>query len=169
MKLKTKHTAFILTLLIFGQLFLITACSSKENYRDDIPCTDLTKEFINSKSNQPDYSYYDRDEISFFLDIPEYVTDLSVIYSTDVNDINEIGVFHCADEKGAEKFLETVSSYLQEQQAGQKAFIASYAPREVPKLEGAEVRKYGNYVIYTILSSDGKMAVWEMAEKKLRD
>lgn len=166
--LKTKYTAFILISVIFGQLFLVSACSSKKKYRDDIPCTDMTEEFINSKSNQPDYSYYDRDEISFFLDIPKYVTDLSVIYSTDVNDINEIGVFHCTDQKGAETFFETVNSYLQEQQDGQKAFIASYAPREVPKLEGAEVRRYGNYVIYTILSSDGKMAVWEMAEKKLR-
>jgi hypothetical protein len=166
--LKTKFAAFILTLTVFGQIFLITSCSQKDNYRNDISCYELTDDFINSQSNSHDYSYYSGDEISFFIKIPDYVTDVSVIYSTDVNDINEIGVFRCADEKGAEAFLAEVSSYLQEQQKGQKAFISSYAPREVPKLEGAEARRYGSYVIYTVLSSDDKKTLWETAEKKLR-
>lgn len=165
---KTKYTALILTLTVLCQIFIFTACSGKENYREGIPCRDLTEKFIASQLSAPDYSYYDREELSFFLDIPEYVTDLSAIYSTDVNDINEIGVFHCSDKKSAEKFLDTLISYLEEQQKGQKAFIESYAPREVPKLDGAEVRRYGNYVVYTILSAQDKKAVWETIEKELR-
>ena len=167
MKLKAKLSASFLLLTVLCQLFLATACSSKVRYLNDIPCYDISEAFIQSQSSV-DYSYYTEEEISFFLELPEYVSDFSVAYSTDVNDIDEIGVFHCANEKDAEEFFSVVSTYLEEQQATQKAFIESYAPREVPKLEGAEAKRYGNYVIYTILSSDGKEAAREIANEKLR-
>ena len=68
----------------------------------------------------------------------------------------------------AKEFFGTVSSYLEDQRVTQKAFIESYAPREVPKLEGAEARRYGHYVVYTILSAEDKKAVWDLTDKKLR-
>ena len=166
--LRTKYTAFILTITVLCQIFIFIACSKKGNYRDDIPCRDVSEAFIQSQSGSVEYSQYSREELSFFLDIPEYVTDLSAIYSTDVNDINETGIFRCTDETSAKEFFGTVSAYLEEQRVTQKAFIESYAPREVPKLEGAEVRRYGNYVVYTILSAEDKKAVWELTDKKIR-
>jgi hypothetical protein len=168
MKLKAKLSASFLLLTLLCQLFLATACSSKVRYLNDIPCYDISEAFIHSQSASDGYSYYKRDEISFFLELPDYVNDFSVVYSTDVNDINEIGVFHCADEKSAEEFFSVISAYLKEQQTTQRAFIESYAPHEVPKLEGAEARQYGNYVVYTILSAEDKKAVWELTDKKLR-
>jgi hypothetical protein len=166
--LKKRYVSSVLTLTFLSQLFLFTACSSKVNYRDDIPCYDICEAFIQSQNSSDGYSYYTEEEISFFLELPDYVNDFSVVYSTDVNDINEIGVFHCADEKSAEEFFSVISAYLKEQQTTQRAFIESYAPREVPKLEGAETRQYGNYVVYTILSAEDKKAVWELTDKKLR-
>ena len=42
-------------------------------------------------------------------------------------------------------------------QETQSAFIASYAPEELNKLKNATVVRYGNYVIYTILTpADGE-------------
>ena len=164
---KKRYVASVLTLTFLVQLFLFTACSSKVSYRNDIPCYDISEAFIQSQG-YVEYSYYNEEEISFFLEMPEYVSDFSVAYSTDVNDINEIGIFYCADENDAEEFFSVARAYLKEQQATQKAFIESYAPREVPKLEGADARRYGNYVIYTILSAEDKKSVWEIANEKLR-
>ena len=168
MKIKARLCAFFLLLTVISQLPLTSACSSRAKYRDDIPCHDVSEEFIQSQSGSVEYSYYSGEELSFFLEIPEYVTDLSVAYSTDVNDINEVGVFHCANEKSAKEFFGTVSSHLKEQQTTQKAFIESYTPREVPKLDAAEARRYGNYVVYTILSAEDKQIMWELTDKKIR-
>ena len=164
---KKRYVASVLTLTFLAQLFLFTACSSKVSYRNDIPCHDICEAFIQSQG-YVEYSYYNEEEISFFLEMPEYVSDFSVVYSTDVNDIDEMGIFHCTDEKSAEEFLGAASAYIKEQQATQKAFIESYTPREVPKLEGAEAHRYGNYVVYTILSAEDKKAVREIVNEKLR-
>ena len=168
MKQKAKHTAIILILTVLGLPFLFVACAPGSKYRDGIPCREVSEAFIQSQGGAVEYSYYNGEELSFFLEIPEYVTDLSVAYSTDVNDINEVGVFHCADENSAKEFFGTVSSYLKDQQTTQKAFIESYAPHEVPKLEGAEARRYGNYVVYAILSSKDKKTLWDITDKKIR-
>ena len=95
--------------------------------------------------------------------------DFSVIYSTDANDINEIGIFHCEDEISAKEFFTVLKGYVSDQQENQKAFIASYAPREVPKLDVAEARRYGNYVIYTILDQNAKNEVFDEAKELLRE
>ena len=168
MNLKEKCSAVFLLFAFICQLFLVTSCSSKIKYRDNIPCHDISEAFIQSQNNSVEYSYYTEEEISFLLDLPEYVNDLSVAYSTDANDIDEIGIFHCTDEKSAKEFFDTLSSYLSEQQATQKAFIESYAPREVPKLDAAEARRFGNYVIYTILSAEDKKTLLEITNEKLR-
>ena len=168
MNLKKRCSAVFLLFAFICQLFLFTSCLSKIKYRDGIPCHDISEAFIQSQNNSVEYSYYTEEEISFLLDLPEYVNDLSVAYSTDASDIDEIGIFHCTDEKSAKEFFDTLSSYLSEQQATQKAFIESYAPREVPKLEAAEARRFGNYVIYTILSAEDKQIMWDITDKKIR-
>ena len=165
---KKRYVSSVLTLTFLSQLFLFTACSSKVSYRNDIPCHDISEAFIQSQNSSDGYSYYTEEEISFFLELPEYVSDFSVAYSTDVNDIDEMGIFHCTDEKSAEEFLGAASAYIKEQQATQKAFIESYAPREIPKLEGAEAHRYGNYVVYTILSAEDNKAMRELTDKKIR-
>ena len=78
------------------------------------------------------------------------------MYSTAVTDINEIGVFHCENKDNAKDLTEIVSKYITDMQSEQKAFIGSYAPRELPKLESAEVHQYGNYVIYLIMNDEDK-------------
>ena len=65
-------------------------------------------------------------------------------------------------KKLTEEYLETMKN-------DQHAFIASYAPEELPKLERAEVRVFGNYVAYAILSDEDRTLFFDTVEKKLSE
>lgn len=146
------------SLLFFCLLFsfLFVSCSKEVAYRDDVPCSDISRELCDEADVPGGYSAYDNDHVAFLFDNTELYDDCSILYSTEVTDINEIGVFHCKNNDEIKALAETVSKYISDMQTEQKAFIESYAPREVPKLENAEVRQYGNYVIYLIISADDK-------------
>jgi len=149
---------------------LLSSCTSRTSYRDNVSCKELTEKAVFSlfQSKNTEYSAYTEDELSLFLNIPETVTNFSVIYSTDVNDIDEIGIFHCVDEKSAKSFSEHLSRYLANERSEQKAFIASYAPREIPKLENSSVKTYGKYVIYTVLNTEDEEKIRTMLENELK-
>ncbi len=152
------------TLLVF-----LPSCKKAENYRDDISCARISKEMCDEVASFGEYSEYSEEDVRLLLRGTSLYDDFRIIYSSDANDINEIGVFHCPDEQSSKEFLSVVKDYISEQQENQKAFIASYAPREVPKLEAAEVKRYGNYVIYTILDENAKKEVFEEVKELLEN
>ena len=152
-------------MLIFTLSFLLTSCQGATVYRDDIPCASLCREICDEADAYGGYSAYDREHIAFLFGESALYDDCAVMYSTEVTDINEVGVFHCENADSAKALAETVLAYINEMQTEQMAFIESYAPRQVPKLQSAEVRQYGNYVIYLVLSEDDKAdAIEEITE-----
>ena len=62
-----------------------------------------------------------------------------------------------------------LKNYISDLQENQKAFIASYAPREIPKLEDAEVRRYKSYVIYTVLDENSRLEAFEEINDLLKE
>ena len=132
-------------------IFAISFCGCAKKYRDDIRCEQLAREMYDEVDSFGELSSYSEDDVQLLFGNTSLFDDFSVIYSTDANDINEIGVFHSPDERSAKELLTVVKGYINRMKETKSAFIASYAPREIPKLEGAEAKKYGNYVIYAIL------------------
>ena len=63
---------------------------------------------------------------------------------------------------------EACRDYIDDMQEDSRAFIASYAPNELPKLDSAQVRRFGNYVIYTILPDDSAKTVFENVKEALK-
>ena len=160
---------FVVLIFCFLLLILLVSCSKSNSYRDDIPCSDIARDLCDKSEVMGGYSEYDKNHVAFLFEDTSLYDDCSVRYSTEVTDINEIGVFHCNNKDNAKALTETVSKYITETQTDQKAFIESYAPREVPKLENAEVRQYGNYVIYLVMSAEDKEDAIEEIEKFLKD
>ena len=67
-----------------------------------------------------------------------------------------------------EEIRDLAEDYLEDLLEEQSAFIASYAPEELPKLEGAEVRTFGNYTVYAIADDRDRALIFETVEKALR-
>ena len=144
----------------------ITACSGKE-YRDDLKCTDLGMELTAALEDGQEYVELDDSHREFYFEDFEEYDDCYTVYSADTNDINEIGIFHAASEDRARELANSCEEYIEDMRENSRAFIASYAPEELPKLDGATVRRYGNYVVYTVLPEDKTQTAFETVENML--
>ena len=152
---------FLLLLLPFS------SCAKTEEYRDDVACRPLTTKLAELCPVENGYSELGDEQLKYFFEGTDLPTDYSMIGSNDMEDINEIGIFHCKNKEDAEKMLELTKKYIENMQATQVNFISSYAPYEIPKLEGADVRRYGNYVVYVILDTNEQKTAFSAIENEL--
>ncbi len=156
---------FLCVMLLF--LLALTACAKNNEYRNDLSCTALAEKATDICRVEGGYSAYGDEQIKYFFEDTHLHDAYSLLYSTDSGDINEIGVFHCPDEKSAEELLQITYRYLEDMQVTQVNFISSYAPYEIPKLEGAEARRYGCYVVYAILDTAEQRSAFSAIENEL--
>ena len=149
-------------------LICLSLCScSRSQYADDVACTDLSKHMRNVLGDGQEYTEFDSTHREFYFEDSDEYDDCSLIYSTDTNDINEIGVFHTKNGDAADDIAEDCREYIADMKENSRTFISSYAPTELPKLDGAEVRRFGNYVVYTVLPTDKAEAVFDAVREML--
>ena len=163
--MKRKLIFFITATMTF---LLLVSCSKSQSYREDVKCTALTRTVRDKVQESADFSEYGEEEVSFLFSDLSFCDDHSLMYSAPTGDISEIGIFHCPDEETAKDFLETVTEYIEDQKINQRTFISSYAPRELEKLDHAEVRRYGTYVIYVMLDDENRTLTFDAIENVLK-
>ena len=149
-------------MLILIISILSSSCSSQK-YSDDKDCRSLAESV---KDDGTEYEEHDEEYLKFFFEDSSLQDDFCIIYSRDTNDITEIGVFHTPDPASAREFMTVVESYISEMQDTQRTFIGSYAPLELPKLDSATVKRFGNYIVYSI--SDSNEKILSSIEKTLK-
>ena len=151
-----------LPLLMLVIAILFTSCSRAE-YSNNQSCRSLAESV---KDDGTEYEEYDEEYLKFFFEESSLQDDFCIIYSRDTSDITEIGVFHTPDSASARELMTVIESYIFEMQDNQRAFIGSYAPLELPKLDGAIVKRFGNYIVYSI--SDNNEEILSSIEKTLK-
>lgn len=161
--MKKYAVIFIIILAVIATS--LPSCSKKSSFADDVPCDKISKAAHDAVDSTQEYGEHTADYIRLYFD--EGFDSASVTYSLNTNDINEIGVFHGESEEQAKEIEEACREYLRDIREEQRAFIASYAPEELPKLDGAQVRRYGNYVIYAILPTEMLPQAFDAAESAL--
>jgi len=143
------------------------ACSKKE-YNTDYSCKELCRTATGSLEDGQEYIELGEEHLKYeFGDDARGAEDYCILVSVKVEDINEIGIFLAADEKVAKEIAEDCREYLEELDEGKRAFIASYAPNELPKLDESGVRIYGRYVVYTVLDNDSATKAFEKIESMI--
>ena len=76
---------------------------------------------------------------------------------------DEYGIFKGKDANQASSIEEAVKTYIQMRIDTDMG----YQPEELPKLENAEVRKIGSYVVYCILDDSSRSVVLSVVEQAL--
>ncbi|MBQ8850622.1 MAG: DUF4358 domain-containing protein [Clostridia bacterium] len=154
--------------IILSFALSLCACSKKGEYRDDVPCSELLDSAEEQIPVDMGYESFDGDHIKYNFEDTELDDDHALRYSTASENINEIGVFHAPDEASRDGLAELTERYLDGLLEEKGEFIASYAPKELEKLRSAEVKTFGNYVAYAILSEDDREVFFDTVEKMLR-
>ena len=157
-----KHTLLICAIL---SLSLLTACSGKTaEIRDDVAVSDVSAAVAavlgdDTLVSVPE-TYYDG---SMKMDVSTFDGYDVKINSKGIN-IDEFGVFKAKDSSQVAAVEQAVKDYLQMRV---DTWMVEYMPEEYPKLESAEIKTVGNYVMYAILSDDDKTAAFEAFNKSL--
>ena len=152
----TLRTALCL-LLTLCLLLPLSACGT--NYRNDLTAITLCHAVKNALPAGEGWSEVSKGYISSsdwgedFLDYLDLTSEHLILISaeSDMN-VDEIGVFHVAKASDVKAVKGFVENYVAAKQQKMKSLLESYNPAELPKLDAADVKVCGNYVLYTILS-----------------
>ena len=160
-----KCRAFIIltTLSVF-----ICGCST-DKYKDDVSCQMLAQTAAEQLPAELDLRELDASFRDFYFGDAKGYDDCFVMHSAENEDISEIGVFHSADDESAADVENVCREYIADLQQNSRAFIASYAPKELTKLDDGEVRRYGRYVVYTVLDGADAEKVFEAVHHALEE
>ena len=143
----------------------LTACGGGE-VRNDVAVSELSAKINSELESGADLvdapESYISSSMGFDLSsVSEYVVKIN---SRGVN-IDEYGIFKAADDSQLQQLQTAVSNYLQFRV---DTCMVEYMPEEFPKLQNAETKTIGNYVMYAILSDSDKQAVFSAFEKTLK-
>ena len=153
----------LLAFIAVAMLFSLASC--KASYRDDLPVNALSGTVIASLGDT-DYSTADDGFLDDFFQTPDYVREKIICFATEGNNLNEFGIYRVTDGNAAQ--MKTVlENYLSESYTKNQAWYDSYIPEETPKLRDAEVKVFGNYVVYAIFSQEARTTVFTTIEEML--
>ena len=154
------------SLCVFLLLALITVFSCAKSYRNDLAVSELT-ESVREELNHPiEYVRAKSDYLDQYFKMPDSIREFDLYYAADGNNLNEFGIFRVSEEDADDLFAK-IEAYLSRNLEENQAFYDSYIPQETPKLRDAEVRRFGSYVAYAILDSQGRQSLFAAIEKKL--
>lgn len=155
-------------LLCLGLLLaLLTAgCQHMKDYRDDVSCEAITDAVCDELEDE-EYLPFGEEQIRFSFENTDRFADYSLVYSVRSENIDEIGIFRGETQEDVDELRRLCEQYVTTLHEEQRAFVASYAPREAAKLDAATVRVFGHYVIYTVLSEDDREESYEKIQELL--
>ncbi|MBO5938644.1 MAG: DUF4358 domain-containing protein [Clostridia bacterium] len=157
---------FLVVLLLMT--LLLSSCAKKEKtYADDLPCAELADTVEEQIPVDFGYETFGGEHLRYYFEDTKLHDDACLRYTVRSEDIGEFGIFHTPDEASRQEIEDLCEDYLETLREEKTTFIESYAPEEVPKLERAEVRSFGNYTVYAILSDDDRELLFDTVEKKL--
>lgn len=155
--------AFVTSLLCL----LFSSCAVKE-YADSIPCESIANSLTSKISTSEEYSAYTNDDIEYLFGESDLFADCSFLYSSSADDISEVGVFKAENEEKAKELFTKAEKYIADLQNEKRAFVENYLPDELDKLEDAEARRFGKYVILLLAERDKKEVLFASAEELLK-
>lgn len=161
--MKKKIALLLCSILIISAL---AACGSSASYRDDVPAADIATAVDAVLATGANMSTLSDTYItgSMQLSVEDYADYCAKIASKGIT-VNEYGIFKGTDENHAKTIQSELEAYLQMRL---DSWMPEYMPEELPKLENAEVKVCGTYVMYAILSDEERAAAFAAFENALK-
>ena len=155
-----------LLLILLSLLLLALSACSNPSYANDVPLDTLATTIEESVATKRDYTTADHGALDDYFQTPDYVTDSRIRFSTEAKNLDEYGIFHVTDGNAA-AMARLLQDYLDRSYEENRTWYDSYMPEETPKLRDAEVRVFGNYVVYAVYSAADKDALFNALHEAL--
>ena len=154
----------LLSLLL--AVVLLSACGAgAARVRDDVPVDELAEKLLSGLSASEDLAKMNDSYLAGMMGLDLSKFEGSAVYISAMGtNIDEFGVFKVADGFSADEAAAQIEQYLQMRR---DTFMKEYTPEEKPKLEKAQVKTLGSYVIYGILSETERKAAFGTFETEL--
>ena len=150
--------------LLFTCIFLLSSCASPSPYKEDVSVSEL----CNTVRDHWDGFLLDSSSLlADYFTLPEGIREHALLYRGETDSLDEIGFFKVDKGNANALAVQLREEYLFPSYEKNRTFYDSYMPNETPKLKNAEVRVFGNYVVYAILSETDKTTLFRLLEKKL--
>lgn len=153
MKRNTKRISLLLAACAL--LTLLAACGG--GGRDDVPVADIVTAVDAALSDSSGMLAVEESYVQGRLQVDTANCQEYAVKLNSSTNINEYGVFKAKDEDAAKTVAAEVEAYLSDRLS---TWMDEYMPDEKPKLEAAEIKTQGVYVLYAILSDSDKTAAF---------
>ena len=148
---------------------LMLASCNQEEYKKEIDATKVATELSQTTPTESKWINEDQAFIGEYIEIDEYVKESQIFYAQNTNDLDEFGIFEVEEGKAQEVQKRLLSGYLKKRYDENLEWYNSYMPTQTPKLRDAEVRVYGNCVVYAVLSKETRKTFFDECEKLLKN
>ena len=154
---------FALLLAVSMMLALLCACGET---KADVPVADVVGAVDTALNKGDALVAVDESYIKGYMrmDVSDYAEYTVKINAYGAN-IDEYGIFKAKDAQQAKDVKAAVDAYLQ---LRLDSWMNEYMPEEKPKLNAAEVKSQGNYVMYAILGDEDKAAAFDAFSHALK-
>ncbi|NLW73820.1 MAG: DUF4358 domain-containing protein [Clostridiales bacterium] len=161
-----RKAARIISVILFAVLFL-ASCGEKANYRNDLTVKEVMDKIEATVPLADGYYSVDSDYFDYYFEGADALVDSYEIRIANAStNINQFGVFKV--KAGQAEAMKTLCQAYISLKMERWVLQADYIAAEHPKMENAEVRVFGNYVVYTMLTKEDKAAVFKAVEELLK-
>ena len=146
-------------------LLLLFVCScGASDYANDVSVESIDTRAKDELALSGGYYNADSDFMTFTFHDPEYVDAYAVTFAQTSTDISEYGIFHVNESGKVDDMVALAEGYLESYKAN---WITNYLAEEYPKIENAQVKAFGCYVVYSILDENATERLHKTVEQML--
>ena len=152
------------TVLLIAALVLALLCACGGSAKE-VPVSDIVTAVDGVLGGGENFTQADAGVVEGYMKLsPDDYADCAVKINSYGTSFDEYGVFQAADSSQAKTIAGALEAYLQLKLDTDMG----YQPEELPKLEKAEVKTSGNYVMYCVLGDTEKSAAFGAFEEALK-
>ncbi len=150
--------------LLLVSLALVTSCG-EVSYKADVALAELTVAADAKLDDTDTFTSLDADYVKYMMEIDEAAfTESAVRQQASGRSADEYGIFKAADEESAKALGTLLEGYLKKRI---DTWNPAYDADQYPKIENAEVKVFGQYAVYCILSEADRGEVFAEIESAL--
>ena len=147
--------------------FSLSACTKTIAYKDDVSTAAISESITAKIPVDGGYDFSDADFLTYYFEGNTAIDDFVIAASSASSDVNEYGILHVNDIEQIAEVEKMAQVYLSNQRDFLSTFLNTYNAAEMAKLESMQVRVFGNYVVFTILSEADTATVMSLVETML--